>query len=117
MSNLSTMATLGTPKKCPFYIGGHSVEVFQQKLICYLVWTVLGWPLLTGGCCSEEVVNTGLAVCTTVVKKDEQNLLLITANKGVSLSGRQIRKSQVRSAVLVVQVSAGRTRARNGSGA
>jgi hypothetical protein len=90
MSNLSTMATLGTPTKCPFYIGGHSVEVFQQKLICYLVWTVLGWPLLTGGCCSEVVVYTSLTVCTSEVKKAYQNLLLITANKGVSLSGRQI---------------------------
>ena len=31
-SNLSTTATLGTPKKWPLYKGGRSVKVFQSKL-------------------------------------------------------------------------------------
>jgi hypothetical protein len=37
-SNLSTTATLGTPKKWPLYIGGYSVEVFQSKLVSKLAW-------------------------------------------------------------------------------
>jgi hypothetical protein len=58
--NLSTTA-LG-PKKWPLFIDDRSEEVFQLKLQCNLVWPVLGWPLLTGGCYSEVVVNTGLTV-------------------------------------------------------
>ncbi len=61
-SNLCTTATLGTPKKRPLYRGGRYSEVPPIKLV--LIWYVWGsdWPLLTGGRCSEVVVNTGLTV-------------------------------------------------------
>ncbi len=61
-SNLSTRATLGTPKKRPLFRGGHYSKVSPIKL--QLVWDVWGsgWSLLTGGCCSEVAVNTGLTV-------------------------------------------------------
>ncbi len=61
-SNLSTMATLLTPKKWPLYICDHSVEVFQPKLLSKLDWMDLVWPLLTGVLCLEVAVNTGLTV-------------------------------------------------------
>jgi hypothetical protein len=38
------------------------LEVAQTKLVFKLVGLDLGWPLLTGGQCSEVVVSTGLAV-------------------------------------------------------
>ncbi len=59
-SNLSTMATLGTPKKRPLFRGGRYLEFSPIKL--QLIWDVWGsgWPLLTGGRCSEVAVNTGL---------------------------------------------------------
>ncbi len=62
-SNLSTTATLGTPKKRPLFRCGHYSKVSPIKL--QLVWDVWGsgWPLLTGGRCSEVAVNTGLTVC------------------------------------------------------
>jgi hypothetical protein len=66
-SNLSTTATLGTPQKWPLYISGRSVKVVQSKLVSKLAWPDLAWPLLTGGCCSEVVVNTGLTVLGTVL--------------------------------------------------
>ena len=56
------MATLGTPKKWPLYIGGRFVEVVQSKLVSKLAWPELAWPLLTGDRCSEVAVNTGLTV-------------------------------------------------------
>jgi hypothetical protein len=61
-SNLSTTATLGTPKKRPLFRGGRYTEFSRIKL--QLVWDVWGsgWPLLTGGRCSEVAVNTGLTV-------------------------------------------------------
>jgi hypothetical protein len=56
-SNLST-----TPKKRPLFRGGRYSKVSRLKL--QLVWDVWGsgWPLLTGGRCSEVAVNTGLTV-------------------------------------------------------
>ncbi len=62
-SNLSTTATLGTPKKWPLYNVGRSLQVFQSKLVLKVAWPDLGWPLLTGGRYSEVAVNTGLTVC------------------------------------------------------
>ncbi len=38
------------------------LSVFQRKLQSFLVWLVLGWPLLTGGRYSEVIVNTGLTL-------------------------------------------------------
>jgi hypothetical protein len=38
------------------------VEAFQSKLLLYLIWPGLGWPLLACGRCSEVAVNTGLTV-------------------------------------------------------
>jgi hypothetical protein len=61
-SNLSTTATLGTPKKWPLYRVGRSLQVFQSKLVLKVAWPDLGWPLLTGGRYSEVAVNTGLTV-------------------------------------------------------
>jgi hypothetical protein len=61
-SNLSTTATLGTPKKWPLYRVGWSLQVFQSKLLLKVAWPDLGWPLLTGGRYSEVAVNTGLTV-------------------------------------------------------
>ena len=61
-SNLSTTATLGTPKKWPLYRGGRSVEGFQSKLVSKLAWPDFVRPLLTGGRCSEVAVYTGLTV-------------------------------------------------------
>jgi hypothetical protein len=61
-SNLSTTATLVTPKKWLLYRGGWSLEVFQSKLVLELVWPDLVWPLLTGGRYSEVAVSTGLTV-------------------------------------------------------
>ncbi len=61
-SNLSTTATLGTPKKRPLYRGDRSLEGFQLKLVLKLVWPELVRPLLTGGRYSEVVVSTGLTV-------------------------------------------------------
>ena len=54
-SNLSTTATLGTPKKWPLYRGGRSVEGFSIKIgikislagLCPAV--VDRWPLFRGG--------------------------------------------------------------------
>jgi hypothetical protein len=50
-SNLSTTATLGTPKKRPLFRGGRYPQFSPIKL--QLVWDVWGsgWPLLTGGRC------------------------------------------------------------------
>jgi hypothetical protein len=59
-SNLSTTATLRTTKKWPLFKGGHSVEVFQSKLVLKLVWSDLAWLLLTSGGYSEVAANTGL---------------------------------------------------------
>jgi hypothetical protein len=59
-SNLSTTATHWTTKKWPLYRGGQSVEGFQSKLVSELAWPDFVWPLLTGSCCSEVAVNTGL---------------------------------------------------------
>jgi hypothetical protein len=75
-SNLSTTATLGTPKKWPLYTGDRSVEVFQWKLLCNLVKQALGRPLLTGGRYSEVVVNTGLTVYSDVklLRKADQKI-------------------------------------------
>jgi hypothetical protein len=67
-SNLSTMATLGTPKKWLLYIGGCSVKVFHSKLVSKLAWSDLVWPLLTGGHCSEVATNTGLTVLSNVLE-------------------------------------------------
>jgi hypothetical protein len=61
-SNLSTTATLGTPKKWPLCRVVQSLEVFQLKLVLKLVWPDFAWPLLTGGRYSEVAVNTGLTV-------------------------------------------------------
>jgi hypothetical protein len=61
-SNLSTTATLGTPKKWPLYIGGCSVESFQSKLVSKLAWPDFVQPLLTGGHYSEVAINKGLSV-------------------------------------------------------
>jgi hypothetical protein len=61
-SNLSTTATLGTPKKWQLYRVGRSLQVFQSKLVLKVAWPDLGWPLLTGGRYSEVAVNTGLTV-------------------------------------------------------
>ncbi len=61
-SNLSTTATLGTPKQWPLYISGRSLKGFQSKLLLNLIWPALGWPLLAGGHCSEVAINTGLTV-------------------------------------------------------
>jgi hypothetical protein len=36
------------------------IGVFQTTFVLQLDWSDLGWPLLTGGRCSEVVVNTGL---------------------------------------------------------
>jgi len=61
-SNLSTTATLWTPKKRLLFRGGRYSEVPPIKLV--LIWDVWGsgWLLLTGGRCSEVVVNAGLTV-------------------------------------------------------
>jgi hypothetical protein len=61
-SNPCAMATFGTPKKWLLFRGGRYSEVPPIKLI--LIWDVWGsgWSLLTGGLCSEVVVNTGLTV-------------------------------------------------------
>jgi hypothetical protein len=66
-SNLSTTATLGTPKKRPLFRGGRYSEFSPIKL--QLVWDVWGsgWPLLTGGRCSEVAVNTGLTVVALLI--------------------------------------------------
>ena len=61
-SNLSTTATLGTPKKWPWYRVGLSLQVFQSKLVLKVAWPDLGWPLLTGGRYSEVAVSSGLTV-------------------------------------------------------
>ena len=53
-SNLSTTATLGTPKKWPLYRVGRSLQVFQSKLVLKKAWPDLGWPLLTGGRYSDS---------------------------------------------------------------
>ncbi len=66
-SNLSTTATLGTPKKWPLYRVGRSLQVFQSKLVLKVAWPGLGWPLLTGGRYSEVAVNTGLTVHQKIV--------------------------------------------------
>jgi hypothetical protein len=50
------MANLGTPKKRPLFRGGRYSEVPPIQLD---VW---GSGLLTGGRCSEVVINTGLTV-------------------------------------------------------
>ena len=49
-------------KAAVVYRGGRYSEVSPIKL--QLVWDVWGsgWPLLTGGRCSEVAVNTGLTV-------------------------------------------------------
>ncbi len=65
-SNLSTTATLGTPKKWPLYRVGRSLQVFQSKLVLKVALRDLGWPLLTGGRYSEVAVNTGLTVETSL---------------------------------------------------
>ena len=70
-SNLSTTATLWTPKKLPLYIGGCSVEGFQSKLVPKLAWPDLVLPLLTSGHCSEVAVNTGLTVAR--IKESKKN--------------------------------------------
>ena len=61
-SNLSTTATLVTPKKWPLFICGPSGEVSQSKLVSKLAWPDFVWPLFTGGHYSEVAVNTGLTV-------------------------------------------------------
>jgi hypothetical protein len=66
-SNLSTTATLGTPKKRPLYRGGRYLEGFQLKLVLELVYPDLVWPLLTGGRYSEVAVSTGLTVPTFLI--------------------------------------------------
>jgi hypothetical protein len=38
-----------------------------MKIAIYLVWPGLGWSLLTGGRCSEMVINAGLTV--PIIKK------------------------------------------------
>jgi hypothetical protein len=63
-SNLSSAATLGTPKMWPLYIGDCSVEVFQSKLISKLAWPDFVWLLLTGCRYLEVAVNMGLTVIT-----------------------------------------------------
>jgi hypothetical protein len=61
-SNLCTTAILGTPKKWPLLSCGCYSKVPPIKLVLILdVWGS-GWSLLTGGRCSEVVVNTGLTV-------------------------------------------------------
>jgi hypothetical protein len=68
-SNLCTTTILGTFKKWPLDRGGRYSEVPPIKLV--LSWEVCGsgWLLLTGGRCSEVVVNTDLKeqsnLCTT----------------------------------------------------
>jgi len=57
-SNLVSLTTLGTAKKWPLNIGG----LFNENYNLKLVLPGLGWPLLTGGHCSEVVFNTGLTV-------------------------------------------------------
>jgi hypothetical protein len=73
-SNLYTTATLGTPKKRPLFRGGRYSEFspIKLQLVCD-VWGS-GWPLLTGGRCSEVAVNTGLTIHSFVLKfKDSYN--------------------------------------------
>jgi hypothetical protein len=61
------MATVGTLKKRPLFRGGRYSEVPPIKLLLIRdVWGS-GWPLLTGGRCSEVVVNTGLTVYLNAV--------------------------------------------------
>jgi hypothetical protein len=59
-STLCTTATLGAPKK--LFRGGLYSEVPPIKLVLILNAGGSDWSLLTGGNCSEVVVNTGLAV-------------------------------------------------------
>ncbi len=74
-SNLCTTATFGTPKKRPLFRGGHYSEVTPIKIV--LLWDVWGsgWPLLTGGRCSEVAISTGLTVFL--------NLKSVFCNKGI----------------------------------
>jgi hypothetical protein len=72
-SNLSTTATLGTPKKRPLYRGGRSLKVFQSKLVLKLIWPDFVWPLLTGGRYSEVAVSTGLTVFGNILKQISLN--------------------------------------------
>ncbi len=45
--------------RCSYLTGGRCSEV---DLVLKLLGRDLEWPLLTGGCYSEVVVNTGLTV-------------------------------------------------------
>jgi hypothetical protein len=66
-SDLSTTATLAIPKKRPLFRGGRYSEVSPIKLQLVLDVWVSGWPLLTGGRCSEVAFNTGLTYCYHLV--------------------------------------------------
>jgi hypothetical protein len=62
---ICTRAELATPKKCSLFIGrslfGGCTKNKVSFQLAFVGWEA-GRSVLTGGCCSEVVVNTDLAV-------------------------------------------------------
>jgi hypothetical protein len=82
-SNLSTTAILGTSKKWPLFK--------RQSLVAGCLGS--DWVLLTGGSCSEVVVNTGLTVLTYIVVIVLILVVVISnnTNKGILREGKSLQ--------------------------